>query len=139
MKVSDAMHRKADWASADTPIAEIARMMAKDDIGAVPIGDNDRLVGMLTDRDIAVRVVAEGRDPKRTRAADVMTKGVIWCRSSASVEDAIHVMDQKRIRRLPVIDENKRLVGMLSLGDIAHSVSRELSGEILHAVAEHHG
>lgn len=138
MKVSEAMHRKADWASADTPVAEIARMMATDDIGAVPIGENDRLVGMLTDRDIAVRVVAEGRDPERTVAAAVMTRGVIWCRSSASVEDAIHVMDQKKIRRLPVIDENKRLVGMLSLGDIAHSVSRDLSGEILHAVADHH-
>jgi len=138
MKVSDAMHRKADWASTDTPIAEIARMMATDDIGAVPIGQDDRLVGILTDRDIAVRVVAKGRDPERTKAADVMTKGLVWCRSSATVEEAIHVMDQKKIRRLPVIDENKRLVGMLSLGDIAHSVSRDLSGEVLRAVADHH-
>jgi CBS domain-containing protein len=138
MKVSDAMHRTADWANADTKVAEIARLMAKDDIGAVPIGDNDKLVGMLTDRDIAVRVVAKGLDPKRTTAAEVMSKGVVWCPTNATVEDAIHLMDQKKIRRLPVIDEKKRLVGMLSLGDIAHSVSRELSGEILHSVADHH-
>lgn len=139
MKVSDAMHHKADWASVDTSVTEIARMMAKDDIGAVPIGDDDRLVGMLTDRDIAVRVVAKARDPERTKAAEVMTKGIVWCQASATVEDAIHLMDQKKIRRLPVIDDNKRLVGMLSLGDIAHSVSRDLSGEILRAVADHHG
>ena len=138
MKVSDAMHPKADWATADTPVAEIARMMAKDDIGAVPIGEDDRLVGMLTDRDIALRVVAKGLDPEQTTAGDVMSKGAVWCRTSSTIEDAIHVMDQKQIRRLPVIDDNKRLVGMLSLGDIAHSVSRDLSGEILQAVTEHH-
>lgn len=138
MKVSKAMHQRADWASADTPVSEVARMMEKDDIGAIPIGKNDKLIGMLTDRDIAVRVVAKGLDPAKVKAEDVMTKGIIWCRTTESVEDAIHLMDQKKIRRLPVIDDNKRLVGMLSLGDIAHSVSRDLSGEILHAVAEHH-
>ena len=138
MEVSTAMHRKAQWASVDTPVSEIARMMAKDDIGAVPIGKDDKLVGMLTDRDIALRVVAKGLDPARTKAGTVMTEGIVWARTSETVEDAIHLMDRKKIRRLPVIDDNKRLVGMLSLGDIAHSVSRELSGEILNAVADHH-
>ena len=138
MEVSKAMHRKAEWASADTPVSEIARMMAKDDIGAVPIGRDDKLVGMLTDRDIALRVVAKGLDPAGTKAETVMTKGIVWARTSETVEDAIHLMDRKKIRRLPVIDDNKRLVGMLSLGDIAHSVSRELSGEVLQAVTDHH-
>ena len=138
MKVSKAMHQKADWASADTPVLEVARMMEKDDVGAIPIGKNDKLIGMLTDRDITVRVVAKGLDPAKTKAEEVMTEGIIWCRTTETVEDAIHLMDQKKIRRLPVIDDNKRLVGMLGLGDIAHSVSRDLSGEILHAVAEHH-
>lgn len=138
MKIEKAMHRKATWASADTTVKEVARMMEKDDIGAVPIGKEDKLIGMLTDRDIALRVVAKGLDPATTKAEAVMTKGIVWCRLSASVEEAIHLMDQKKIRRLPVIDEDKRLVGMLSLGDIAHSVSRELSGEVLHAVADHH-
>jgi CBS domain-containing protein len=138
MKISKAMHPKATWACADTSVQEVARMMEKDDIGAVPIGRDDKLVGMLTDRDIALRVVARGLDPAHPTAEAVMTKGIVWCRLSSSVEDAIHLMDQKQIRRLPVIDDNKRLVGMLSLGDIAHSVSRELSGEVLHAVADHH-
>jgi len=138
MKISQAMHRKADWASSETPVVEVARMMKKDDIGAIPIGKDDKLIGMLTDRDIAIRVVAPGLDPAKTTAGEVMSKGIIWCRTTETVEDAIHLMDQKKIRRLPVIDDNKRLVGMLSLGDIAHSVSRDLSGEILHAVADHH-
>ena len=138
MKISKAMHAKAHWASAETPVSEVARMMERDDVGAIPIGKDDKLIGMLTDRDIAVRVVAKGLDPAKTTADSVMTHGIVWCRTSETVEDAIHLMDQKKIRRLPVIDDKKRLVGMLSLGDIAHSVSRDLSGEILNAVADHH-
>lgn len=138
MKIVDAMHKKADWANADTVVSEIATMMAKDDIGAVPVGKNDKLIGMVTDRDIALRVVAKGKDPAKTKAEEVMTKGIVYCRTNETVEDAIHLMDQKKIRRLPVIDDGKRLVGMLSLGDVSHAVSRELSGELLHAVAGHH-
>ncbi|WP_296428379.1 CBS domain-containing protein [Yoonia sp.] len=138
MEISKAMHRTADWVSADTPVSEIAKMMKEGDIGAIPIGKDDKLIGMVTDRDIALRVVAAGRDPKKTTAEDVMTKGIVYCRTTETVEDAIHLMDQKKIRRLPVLDDKKRLVGMLSLGDVAHSVSRDLSGELLRAVADHH-
>lgn len=67
-----------------------------------------------------------------------MTPGIVYCQTHQSVEDAIHLMEQKQIRRLPVLDEHKRMVGMLSLGDISHAVSRELAGEAIHAVAEHH-
>lgn len=138
MDVAVAMHRQADWADADTPVSEIAKMMRTEDVGAIPIGKDDRLIGMVTDRDIALRVVAAGRDPNKTTAESIMTKGIVYCRTTETVEDAIHLMDQKKIRRLPVIDENKRLVGMLSLGDISHAVGRELSGELLRAVADHH-
>ncbi len=138
MEIAHAMHRHADWASAETPISEVAKMMQKDDIGAIPVGKDDKLIGMITDRDIALRVVAEGRNPAKTTAEEVMTKGIIYCRTNETVEDAIHLMDQKKIRRLPVIDDKKRLVGMLSMGDISHAASRELSGELLHAVADHH-
>ncbi|WP_102227066.1 CBS domain-containing protein [Acidimangrovimonas sediminis] len=138
MDISKAMHMRASWVSTDTPVAEIAKMMAQDDIGAVPVGRDDRLVGMITDRDIAMRVVAEGRDPKTTTAEDVMTKGIVYCRTHETVEDAIHLMDQRKVRRLPVLDAEKRLVGMLSLGDISHSVAREMSGELLQAVSDHH-
>lgn len=138
MEIAAAMHKQAGWASADTPVSELAKRMQQDDIGAVPIGKDDKLVGMVTDRDIALRVVAVGRDPAKTTAEEIMTKGIIYCRTTETVEDAIHLMDQKKIRRLPVIDHDSRLVGMLSLGDISHAVGRELSGELLHAVADHH-
>ena len=138
MEIAAAMHQLADWVTADTPVSEVAKMMQKDDIGAIPVGKNDKLIGMVTDRDIALRVVAAGRDPAKSTAEEIMTKGIVYCRTTETVEDAIHLMDQKKIRRLPVIDDNKRLVGMLSLGDVSHAVSRELSGELLHAVADHH-
>lgn len=138
MKVSEAMHAKAEWVEADTMVSEIAARMAKDDIGAIPIGKNDKLVGMITDRDLALRVVAKGLDSKTTRAEDVMSKGVIYCNTEETVEDAIHLMDQKKIRRLPVLNEKKRMVGMLSLGDVAHSAGLQLAGELTRAVADHH-
>ncbi|MCO4849065.1 MAG: CBS domain-containing protein [Yoonia sp.] len=138
MDISNAMHGPADWVQADALISDVAGLMQKDDIGAVPVGKDDKLVGMITDRDIALRVVAAGLDPKTATAEQVMTKGIVYCRTTETVEDAIHLMDQKKIRRLPVLNEKKRLVGMLSLGDIAHAGSRDLSGEVLQAVADHH-
>lgn len=138
MDVSEVMHKQARWVSAETPVTEIAKLMAKGDIGALPVGKNDRLVGMITDRDIALRVVAAGRDPTSTMAEDAMTAGIVYCRTDESVDDAIHLMNQRKIRRLPVLDDHKRLVGMLSLGDISHAVGREMSGELLHAVSDHH-
>ncbi|MFX0541462.1 CBS domain-containing protein [Roseovarius sp. S4756] len=138
MKISDAMHGPAEWVEADTPVSEIAERMAKEDIGAVMIGQDDRLVGMITDRDLALRVVAKGLDAHKTKAEDVMSKNVVYCRTEETVEDAIHLMDQKKIRRLPVLDDDKRMVGMLSLGDVAHSSALQLAGELTRAVAGHH-
>jgi len=138
MKVSDAMHNPAEWVGADTPVSEIAARMAKDDIGAVPVGKDDRLVGMITDRDLALRVVAKGLDPKTTTAETVMTKGIVYTTTDATVEDAIHLMDQKKLRRLPILDGKKRLVGMLSLGDVVHAVGLQMAGELTRAVADHH-
>ncbi|MBF9029954.1 CBS domain-containing protein [Rhodobacterales bacterium HKCCE3408] len=138
MKVSEAMHAPAEWVSADTPVTEIAARMEMDDIGAVPVGKDDRLIGMITDRDLALRVVGGKKDPAKTVASDVMTPGIVYCRTEESVEDAIHLMDQKKIRRLPVLDEHKRLVGMLSLGDVAHTASRSLAGELAQAISAHH-
>ena len=138
MEIAKIMHAPAEWVEADTPVAEVARRMKGNDIGAVPVGRDDRLIGMVTDRDLALRVLGEGRDPTTTTAEQVMTAGVVWCLTTQTVEDAAHMMEQKKIRRLPVIDENKRLVGMLSLGDIAHAMPRQLLGEVVTAVADHH-
>jgi CBS domain-containing protein len=112
--------------------------MREQDIGALPVGENDRLVGMVTDRDIVCRCLADGKDPKKATARDIMTKGIVYCRDNEDLGDATRIMESKQIRRLPVIDEKKRMVGMLSLGDISHAGSRQLSGEVLQAVSDHH-
>lgn len=138
MKVKDAMHKGAEWVEASTPVPAIAARMRDLDVGAIPIGENDRLIGMVTDRDIAIRAVAAGKDASKLTAREIMTKGIVFCRDTEDVEDAVRIMEQKQIRRLPVLDENKRMVGMLSLGDVAHCSSHEIAGETLQAVSAHH-
>jgi CBS domain-containing protein len=138
MKVKDVMHKGVEWVSPDTPVPAIANKMKRYDIGAIPVGENDRLVGMVTDRDIAVRGVAAGKDMSRITARDVMTKGVIWCRDSEDIADAARTMESKQIRRLPVIDANKRMVGMLSVGDLSHSASQKIAAQLAKAVSAHH-
>ncbi len=138
MKVRQAMHAGVDWCAPDTPLSEIARIMRDDDIGAVPIGEKDRLIGMVTDRDIVCRGLANGRDPSSLTARDVMTEGIVYCMEEADLEDAIHLMENKQIRRMPVINDKKRMTGMLSLGDLSHAAGRELTGELAEAVSAHH-
>jgi CBS domain-containing protein len=138
MKVKDAMHKGAEWVAPDAPIADVARKMRDLDIGAIPVGENDRLIGMVTDRDIACRAVANGASLGKLTARDVMSKGILYCRDSEDLEDAMRIMEQKQVRRLPVINDNKRMVGMLSLGDIADAAPHELSGEVMAAVSAHH-
>ena len=138
MKVKEAMHNGVEWMAPQTPVPEIARRMRDLDIGAIPVGENDRLIGMVTDRDIACRAVANGADLGTLTARDVMSKGIFYCRDSEELEDALRIMEQKQVRRLPVIDDQKRMVGILSLGDIAEATPHELSGEVVAAVSAHH-
>jgi len=138
MKVKEMMHKGVEWVSPDTRITAIAKKMQLHDVGAIPVGENDRLVGMVTDRDLAVRGLANGKDISKLTARDVMTKGVIWCRDSDDANEAARLMETKHIRRLPVIDEKKRMVGMLSLGDISHAASQNVAAEALKAVSAHH-
>ena len=138
MNIEHAMHKGAEWIAPDTPVSTIASLMKKSDVGSLPVGENDRLIGMVTDRDLAIRALADGKDISKLTARDVMTTGIVYCRTDQSLEDAVHLMEEKKIRRLPVIDKDKRLVGMLSLGDISHHGGRELSGELLHEVAAPH-
>jgi predicted transcriptional regulator len=139
MKVKEMMHKGVEWVAAETPVAMLARKMMQHDIGAIPVGDNDRLIGMVTDRDITVRAVANGKDISKLTAKDVMTKGIVYCQDSEDVNDAVRIMESKKIRRLPVLDENKRMVGMLSLGDVSHTASHEIAAEVMKAVSAHHG
>lgn len=138
MKVKDVMHKGAEWVAPQTSVANVAQKMRDLDIGAIPVGENDRLIGMVTDRDIACRGVANGKDCTKLTARDVMSKGIFYCSDTEELEDALRVMEQKQVRRLPVINDKKRMVGILSLGDVAQAASHELSGEVTAAVSGHH-
>ncbi|MDE5453948.1 CBS domain-containing protein [Bradyrhizobium sp. CSA112] len=139
MKVKDAMHKGVDWVSPDTPITEIAKLMREHDIGCIPIGEDDKLVGMVTDRDIVCKGLAgNGFDASRAQARDVMTEGIHCCREDDDLAKAVHHMETLQVRRLPVINKSKRLVGMISLGDISHSTSGDLLAGCVKSVAAHH-
>lgn len=138
MKVRDVMHEGVTWVGPDTKVTDIARMMRDEDIGAIPVGENDRLIGMVTDRDIVLKGLADGRDVAALTASDVMSGPILYCRTDEDVEDATRIMEEHAVRRLPVINENKRMVGMLSMGDIADAASRDITAELTRAVADHH-
>jgi CBS domain-containing protein len=135
MKVNEVMTRKVEWVSPDASIAEVAKKMRDQDIGSLPVGENDRLIGMITDRDIACRAVAEGLDPAKTTVRQTMSKTISYCFDDQEIDDAAHLMEQKHVRRLAVLNRKKRLVGILSLDDLARCCSHELSGEVLSAVS----
>lgn len=138
MKVKEIMHRGAGWIDPDASLPDIAARMREYDVGALPVGEDDRLIGMVTDRDIVVRGINGTDDPIQLTARDVMTKPIVWCTTEEDIEDAVRLMERRRIRRLPVIDEDRRMVGMLGLGDIAASSGPAICKEVLHAVAAHH-
>jgi CBS domain-containing protein len=139
MKVREVMHKGVEWVAPDTPIDELARLMRARDIGAVPIGENDRLIGMVTDRDIVCKGVArDGFDLQRTTARDVMTPGIHCCREDDDLAKAVKHMEGLNVRRLPVINKSKRMVGILSLGDISHSAPDDLLTECVKSVSAHH-
>ena len=139
MKVKDAMHKGVDWVSPDTPVTELAKLMRDHDVGAVPIGENDRLVGMVTDRDIVCKGLAQDNfNASSTTARDVMTAEIHCCRDDDDLAKAVRHMDELRVRRLPVINKSKRMIGILSLGDVSHSASADLLMECIKSVSAHH-
>ena len=139
MKVKDAMHKGVDWVSPQTPVAELAKLMRDHDVGAIPIGDNDRLVGMVTDRDIVCKGVAhDGFDARRGTARDVMTAQIHCCREDEDLAKAVRHMETLKVRRLPVINKNKRMIGMLSLGDLGQAAPLDLLSECIKSVSAHH-
>jgi CBS domain-containing protein len=139
MKVKDAMHKGVDWVSPDTPLSAIAKLMREHDIGAIPIGENDKLIGMVTDRDIVCKGVAsDSLDIGRATARDVMTEGIHCCREDDDLAKAIRHMEELKVRRLPVINKSRRMVGILSLGDVSHAAPGNLLSECVKSVAGHH-
>ena len=138
MKVKDAMHKGTSYVEPSTAVWDIARQMRDNDIGAMPMWADGKVVGMVTDRDITCRAMADGVDRGNLTARDVMTLNVVSCSPEDDIAVAIKAMEAKKVRRLPVTDSQHRLVGMLSLGDVSHQISQKISGEVLRAVSAHH-
>jgi CBS domain-containing protein len=138
MKVKQAMHKGVHWVEPGTSVSQLARLMREHDIGAIPVGENDRLIGMVTDRDLVCRCLAAGLDPRTATARDVMTAGIVFCLDKQKLDDAAYVMEIKKVRRLPVINGKKRMVGMMSLGDVYSAAPRPISEEAMHGVSTHH-
>ena len=139
MKVKDAMHKGVDWVGPDTPVAELAKLMRDHDVGAIPIGENDRLVGIVTDRDIVCKGLAQDDfDALDVTARDVMTAQIHCCREDDDLAKAVRHMEELKVRRLPVINKGKRMVGILSLGDVSHSATVDLVSECIRSLSAHH-
>jgi len=121
-KLKDVMSREVKVISPDRTIQEAARRMRDGDFGMMPVGQDDCVIGTISDRDIAIRAVAEGRDAA-TKVRDVMSEGIAWAYEDDSVEKAALIMSERQVRRLPVLDRDNRLVGIVALGDFAVEIS----------------
>jgi CBS domain-containing protein len=135
MKVRDIMTSNVECLAPEASIKEVAQEMKSLDVGFIPLCENDRLVGTLTDRDIVIRAVAEGLDPNTCNARDVMTRDVIYAFEDDDVKDVAEKMREKDVRRILILDGSKRLVGVVSIGDIA-KVEEKVSGKTLRDIAE---
>ena len=131
MKISEVMTTDVETVTADQSAREAAKFMLRVEAGSIPVTEGDRVIGMITDRDIAVRGVAEGRGPD-TPVRDLMTDHIICARGDDNVDDVAQRMSQQQVRRLPVLDEDEKLIGIVSLGDLA----REARGESAHQALE---
>jgi CBS domain-containing protein len=132
MRVSEVMSQSVEYISPEAPLDEAAAKMKALDVGFLPVCKNDHIVGMVTDRDITVRATAEGEDPKLVHVGDIMTANVVYCFDDELVDNAAQIMQQNGVRRLVVLNHTKRLVGVVSLGDLAvESGDEELVGNTL--------
>ncbi len=137
MHLSEIMTPNVKVVHPDASLQEAAVQMRQQDVGMLPVCDGERLLGTVTDRDIVVRAVAEGADLYRMRVAQVMTPEVLYCFEDQEVEDAATVMNDHQVRRLPILDRDLRLVGIVSLGDVSvRTGEKELAGEALEGVSE---
>jgi CBS domain-containing protein len=137
MRIAEIMTQDPEVITSEFFLKDAALKMRELDVGMLPIAKDDRLVGMLTNRDITIRATAEGRDPKRTKVQDVMTPEVVYCFEDQDVSEAAKLMQEKQIRRLPILNREKRLIGIVSLGDVAvHSGEKSVVAETIKEVSE---
>jgi CBS domain-containing protein len=137
MQIKDVMTRQVDVISPDASLEEAARKMDQLNVGPLPVCENERLVGLVTDRDITVRATAAGKDPRTTPVREAMSQDVLYCFEDQDVREATQLMESQQVRRVPVLDRSKRLVGIVSLGDLATDARDDrLTGEVLERVSE---
>ena len=136
MKVGKLMTPDVEIVAPDDTLHTAARMMADLDTGALPVGENDRLVGMITDRDITIRAVAEGRDPDKAKVRDAMSEQIRFCFEDEDTQEVSRKMSDWAVRRLPVLNRDKRLVGIVSLGDLATGGAEEESRKALEEISD---
>src|SRR3989440_2484377 len=127
MRVSEAMTRDVKICTPGQTIRDVAKAMAEIDAGAMPVGENDRLVGMITDRDIAIRAVAQGKGPDTPVREVMTTEQVLYCYDDEDLDHVAKNMASQQVRRLPVVNRDKRLVGIVSFGDVAQTEARSAS------------
>jgi CBS domain-containing protein len=134
-KVKDVMTGRPRCVSPDTPLTQVAELMESEDIGAIPILDGDQLSGMITDRDIVVRAIARGKDPRGMPAREVASRDVVTTQPDHDLSDAAELMAAHQIRRLPVVDEENRLVGVVSQADVALEGKEKAVGEMVQDIS----
>ena len=125
MQVKEIMTKGPKVIKSDACVTDAAKLMSDHNFGCLPVEENDKLIGMLTDRDITLRVVAENKDPKATKTKDVMSEKVFYCYENDTIENVLDSFGKQQINRMPVMNENKRLVGEISLGDIAKAAKND--------------
>jgi CBS domain-containing protein len=134
MKIKDVMTHDVSFVAPDAPLVEIAQRMRDEDIGAIPVTENDRIIGMVTDRDIVVRGIASGSMETATARA-VMSPRVLYCYEDQSVNEVLENMAEQQVRRMPVVNRDKRLVGVVSIGDLSQTSQRK-AGESLKEISQ---
>jgi CBS domain-containing protein len=133
--VREVMTSKLCSIDTDKSIVYAAKMMRDEDVGIAPIVEGDRLVGVLTDRDIAVRVVAEGRDPEQVKVTEVASRDVVTLDPQQDLDEALRLMAQHQVRRLPVVEEDGRLVGVVAQADVAQQADERKTGEVVEQIS----
>jgi CBS domain-containing protein len=134
-QVREVMTQSPTTCQLDATVVDVAKLMAREDVGPIPVVEGDRLVGIVTDRDLVIRVIAEGRDPGKTKVADVISKDIVTVSPDEDLERVLGVMSQKQVRRVPVV-EGERLVGIVSQADVARAADEERTGEVVQQISE---
>lgn len=136
MQIRDVMTKEVDLVHPDTTLAEAARLMRDDGVGALPVGEEGRLVGIVTDRDMVVRGMADDADPSHVTVAEVMSPEVLFCFDDEAIDEVAGNMGKQQVRRLPVVNRDNQLVGVVSLGDLAARGANGAAGEALEGIAQ---